>query len=161
LESLPAYYFYLDLPFRRLSQQDITPSTRAAHAAKLPKTLRSRLQSHYTSQPSLHPSFLALSLHSKSDEVTRKPAPLPIHASNHAIEAAEKAEEARNLGIKDLQAAFWLEAVQRDDFNQTLLKEIGGIVKGPATIQSLKGIYTAGFGRTLKYVAAKIGKVSF
>lgn len=77
------------------------------------------------------------------------------------IEKAEKEEGARELGLKDLQDAFWLEVVQRKDFNEVLLREIGRIVKSSSWSQSVKGVYTAGFGRTIKYVGAKIGKVSF
>lgn len=55
---------------------------------------------------------------------------------------------------------FWEATVKQDDFEQVLLDKIGEIVRGPAWSQSLKGIYTAGLGRSLRYMMAKVGKVS-
>ena len=40
-----------------------------------------------------------------------------------------------------------------DDF-----AEVAGIVRTPATIQSVKGLVSAGLGKSVKYSAAKIGK---
>lgn len=50
--------------------------------------------------------------------------------------------------------------MQQKDFNDVVLAKIAETVRGPAWVQSVKGVYTAGFGRTIKYVGAKIGKVS-
>ncbi|KAN0062817.1 Mitochondrial translocator assembly and maintenance protein 41 [Thecaphora frezii] len=118
--------------------QDTSTETRALHASKLPRNLRRLIQEHYTSRPELDAAFLALS---QSDEgqqqVARTPSP---------IEAEE------------VQRAFWRAAVARDDFQQVLLDKIAETVRGPAWSQSLKGIYTAGFTRTAKYIVAKVGK---
>ncbi|SPO31354.1 related to proline transport helper PTH1 [Ustilago trichophora] len=117
--------------------QDDSISTRASYAARLPRCLRQKVQDHYTSQPNLDPAFLKLSLSKTFDTVPRRPSSIDR-------------EETLN--------AFWRAVVQRDDFCQVLLQKIAQTVKGPAWSQSLKGIYTAGFTRTLRYVGAKIGK---
>ncbi|SAM86099.1 related to proline transport helper PTH1 [Ustilago bromivora] len=117
--------------------QDDSISTRASYAARLPRCLRQKVQDHYTSRPDLDPAFLNLSLSKTLEEVPRKP-------------SSVQREEVLN--------AFWRAAVQRDDFGEVLLQMISQTVKGRAWSQSLKGIYTAGFIRTFRYVAAKIGK---
>lgn len=119
--------------------QDDSVTTRASYAARLPRCLRQKVQDHYTSRPDLDPAFLKLSLSKTLDEVPRKPSSI-------------EREETLN--------AFWRAAVQRDDLNEVLLQMIAQTVKGPAWSQSVKGIYTAGFTRTFRYVAAKVGKVS-
>lgn len=118
-------------------QQDDSVSTRALYAARLPRNLRQKVQDHYTRQPHLDPAFLKLSLSKTLDTVPRKPS---------SIEREETLK------------AFWTAAVQRDDFGEVLLQKIAETVKGPAWSQSIKGIYTAGFTRTLRYVGAKVGK---
>ncbi|KAJ1597495.1 hypothetical protein NDA14_001817 [Ustilago hordei] len=117
--------------------QDDSISTRASYAARLPRCLRQKVQDHYTSRPDLDPAFLKLSLSKTLEEAPRKPSSI-------------QREEVLN--------AFWRAAVQRDDFGEVLLQMISQTVKGRAWSQSLKGIYTAGFIRTFRYVAAKIGK---
>lgn len=117
--------------------QDDSVSTRASYAARLPRCLRQKVQDHYTSRPDLDPAFLKLSLSKTLDTVPRAPSRI-------------EREETLN--------AFWRAAVQRDDFGEVLLQMISQTVKGPAWSQSIKGIYTAGFTRTFRYVAAKIGK---
>ncbi|EPQ27305.1 uncharacterized protein PFL1_05227 [Pseudozyma flocculosa PF-1] len=118
--------------------QDTSTETRASHAAKLPRRLRQRIQDHYTSRPDLDPAFLKLSLSKgEAEEVPRTPSRIE-----------------REEGLKD----FWRAAVQRDDFNHVVVQKIAETVRGPAWGQSLKGIYTAGFTRTAKYVMAKVGK---
>lgn len=117
--------------------QDDSVSTRASYAARLPRCLRQKVQDFYTKQPHLDPAFLKLSLSKTLDTVPRSPS---------SIEREEKLN------------AFWSAAVQRQDFAEVLLRQIGETVKGPAWSQSIKGIYTAGFTRTLRYVGAKIRK---
>lgn len=119
--------------------QDVSASTRASYAARLPRCLRQKVQDHYTSQPDLDPAFLKLSLSKTLDTVPRRPS---------------------SIEREEILNAFWKAAVQRDDFGQVLLQKISQTVKGPAWSQSIKGVYTAGLTRTLRYVAAKIGKVS-
>ncbi|PWN96314.1 Mmp37-domain-containing protein [Tilletiopsis washingtonensis] len=120
--------------------QDTSISTRASYAAKLPLRLRSKLQAHYTSHPGSDAAFLALSLSSRSDNVARRP----------GAQAAKQDPEAMDK--------FWKAAVAQTDFDSVLLGKIAETVRGPAWGQSIKGVYTAGLTRTLKYVGAKIGK---
>ncbi|PWZ03870.1 Mmp37-domain-containing protein [Testicularia cyperi] len=120
-------------------EQDDSVTTRANHAARLPRCLRQKIQDHYTSRPDLDPAFLKLSVSKGLDSVPRTPSPI-----------------AREETLNN----FWRAAVQRQDFSSVLLQAISQTVRGPAWSQSVKGVYTAGFTRTLKYVWAKIGKVS-
>lgn len=106
---------------------------RAKHASKLPLRLREKLQAHYSARPNDHPAFLRLSLSKKSDVVSAAPHSGDLHT-------------------------FWTAVVQQPDFNDVVLQNIAQIVRRPAWGQSLKGLYTAGFARTLKYVLAKVGK---
>ncbi|ETS65272.1 hypothetical protein PaG_00348 [Moesziomyces aphidis] len=117
--------------------QDDSIATRASYAARLPRCLRQKIQDYYTARPDLDPAFLKLSLSKTLDTVPREPSRI-------------EREETLNQ--------FWRAVVQRKDFDQVLLQMIAKTVKGPAWSQSIKGIYTAGFTRTFRYVAAKIGK---
>lgn len=121
--------------------QDISEKTKALHVSKLPLRLREKIQQHYTSAPDRDPAFLRLSLSSKSDTVARKPGP-----------------KAASID-PDLWNAFWRAVVRQPDFQTVLLSKIAEIVRGPASSQSLKGIYTAGLSKTAQYVFAKVGKV--
>ncbi|PWN92113.1 Mmp37-domain-containing protein [Acaromyces ingoldii] len=120
--------------------QDRSVKTRASYASRLPLRLREKLQLHYTSFPDRHPAFAKLSLSTRSDNVARKPGAKAAHLDPTAAEE------------------FWEATVKQDDFEQVLLDKIGEIVRGPAWSQSLKGIYTAGLGRSLRYMMAKVGK---
>lgn len=121
--------------------QDRSDRVRAEYASKLPLRLREKLQQHYTSSPDRDPAFLKLSMSSKSENITRKPG-------------------ARASSLDpDVMHDFWKAVVRQPDFETVLLAKISEIVRGPARIQSAKGIYTAGFSRTFRYVLAKVGKV--
>lgn len=122
--------------------QDYSDKVRAKHASKLPLRLREKIQQHYTSHPDMDDAFLQLSLSTRSDNVARMPGAKAAHID------------------KDKWDNFWLAVVRQADFQTVLLSKIAEIVRGPARWQSLKGIYTAGFGKTIRYVLAKVGKVS-
>lgn len=119
--------------------QDDSVSVRATHASRLPRCLRQKIQDYYTARPDLDPAFLALSLSQGLDKVPRTPS---------------------KIGREKILHDFWEAAIQRDDFGTVLLQMITKTVRGPAWSQSVKGVYTAGFTRTLQYVWAKVGKVS-
>lgn len=122
--------------------QEYTDKVRAKHASRLPLRLREKIQNHYTSHPDLDDAFLQLSLSTRSDNVTRIPGAKAAHID------------------KDKWDNFWLAVVKQADFQTVLLSKIAEIVRGPARSQSLKGIYTAGLTKTIRYVFAKVGKVS-
>ncbi len=117
--------------------QDVSTPTRAELAARMPLRLRKRVLEHYLNRPDAHEAFAKLSLSKERIEPQRQPDDL-----------------AREPDLE----AFWRAAVEQPDFANVLLTNISAIVKGPAWSQSVKGIYTAGLGRTWKYVMAKVGK---
>lgn len=133
----PNIYFYF-----LASQQERSAETRANHAKRLPLRLREKLQQHYTSKPDHDPAFMNLSLSSQSENIARKP----------GSKAAEMDSDKLN--------EFWLAVVSQPDFEKVMLEKIAEIVRAPAWSQSLKGVFTAGFTRSGRYVLGKIGKVS-
>lgn len=120
--------------------QNVSDKVRAGHASRLPLRLREKLQQHYTSTPDQDEAFLRLSLSVKSDNVARTPGAKAAHID------------------KDRWDNFWLAVVRQPDFQTVLLSKIAEIVRSPARSQSIKGIFTAGMGRTVRYVMAKVGK---
>ncbi|KAF5360805.1 hypothetical protein D9756_004907 [Leucocoprinus leucothites] len=60
---------------------------------------------------------------------------------------------------KEDENAYWMKlAADEEVLKKIVSEEMSSIVRGPATVQSLKGIVTAGVGKSLKYSSAKIGK---
>jgi hypothetical protein len=84
---------------------------------------------------------LSLSLSTHSDNIARKPGGKAAHQDPEKLDR------------------FWLAAVQQADFERVLLEKIAEIVRAPAWGQSIKGVFTAGFTRSGRYVIGKIGKV--
>jgi mitochondrial translocator assembly and maintenance protein 41 len=114
--------------------QDRSEDVRAEYAAKVPLRLRERIQEHYLRHPTRDPAFARLANSREDTDAIRKP------------------------NLEEDYKEFWKAVVRQQDFENVMLTNIAGIVKGPAWSQSLKGIYTAGLGRTWKYVMAKAGK---
>lgn len=56
------------------------------------------------------------------------------------------------------ESAYWVRMAGSENLPQVLSKEMINIVRYPATIQSLKGITSAGIGKSLKYSSAKMLK---
>lgn len=50
------------------------------------------------------------------------------------------------------------EIVCSELFHKYVENAVGGVVRYPALAQSVKGVVTAGVGKSVKYVAAKVGK---
>lgn len=131
--------------------QDTSLEVKAAYAARLPLRLREKVIAHYVSRPEQSNAFLQLSLSTKDDDITRKPRPL-------SVKRPKEDDEKTSQAPQEVLDAFWTAAVQRDDFREVLLQQIAKTVKTSAWTQSLKGIYTAGPFKSLKYVGAKFGK---
>ncbi|KAF8682968.1 matrix Mmp37 protein [Rhizoctonia solani] len=53
---------------------------------------------------------------------------------------------------------FWQRIGAAPDLSETMQVEMADIIKGPATMQSVKGLVTAGPIKSLKYAGEKIGK---
>lgn len=61
--------------------------------------------------------------------------------------------------MKEDENAYWMKlAADEEVLGNTVREEMSRIVRGPATVQTLKGIVTAGVGKSIKYGSAKIGK---
>lgn len=61
--------------------------------------------------------------------------------------------------LKEDENAYWLKLTADEEvLRKVIMEEIGKIVRGPATVQSMKGIVTAGIGKSIKYGTTKIGK---
>ncbi|KAF8073701.1 mitochondrial matrix Mmp37-domain-containing protein [Lyophyllum atratum] len=56
------------------------------------------------------------------------------------------------------ESAYWLKLASDERLPQVLTEEMSRIVRYPATIQSIKGIASAGLGKSLRYGAAKVSK---
>lgn len=131
--------------------QDRSPATRASYAARLPLRLREKIVDHYTRLADVDRAFMKLSLSNKDSQIARKPRPF-------RKEKNKKEEKSNTEAPQEILDAFWLAAVRQADFEKVVLTAIAQTVKKPAWTQSIKGIYTAGLRRSLKYVFAKIGK---
>lgn len=131
--------------------QDQSPRTRASYAARLPLRLREKIIDHYTRRADVHSAFMNLSLSNKDSQISRKPRPF-------RTEKNKQEEKSHADAPQEILDAFWLAAVTQPDFQNVVLEAIAQTVKTPAWTQSLKGVYTAGIRRSLKYVFAKVGK---
>ncbi|WFD06434.1 Mitochondrial translocator assembly and maintenance protein 41 [Malassezia vespertilionis] len=132
-----------------MMEQDLSPQVRAIHAAKLPRNLRARIARHYIKQAGAHPVFAKMNT-LEPEELERV-----MHASDMQEYYDDAIVEADAVS---LSARFWLQVVQQPDFTDVIKQQIAKTVDYPARIQSLKGIYTAGFMRSMRYVWAKLQK---
>ncbi|KAJ6477430.1 hypothetical protein C8R47DRAFT_1140504 [Mycena vitilis] len=64
---------------------------------------------------------------------------------------------ARAAHLKKLPA-YWIRLAADDKLPGTLGEELRRIVRYPATVQTLKGFFSAGVGKSVRYGAAKVGK---
>ncbi|KAJ6585000.1 Mmp37-domain-containing protein [Mycena capillaripes] len=55
-------------------------------------------------------------------------------------------------------SAYWIRLAGDDKLPATLGEELRRIVRYPATVQTLKGVVSAGVGKSVRYGAAKVGK---
>jgi len=56
------------------------------------------------------------------------------------------------------ESAYWIRLAGDEQLPSVLGQELKGIVRYPATIQSFKGVMSAGVGKSVRYGAAKVGK---
>ncbi|TCD61285.1 Mitochondrial translocator assembly and maintenance protein 41 [Steccherinum ochraceum] len=56
------------------------------------------------------------------------------------------------------ESVYWSRLAGDERLSQVVQQEMASIVRYPSTVQSLKGIVSAGFGKSLRYGAAKVGK---
>lgn len=139
--------------------QDKRPATLALVAINLPQNLRLRLIQHFQRQPHLHPVF-------QKCKNTNPQELIPATSAN-IRKLQDNPETQMNLFEDDDckeadewpdSTRFWLAVVQQPSFEDALREQIVQIVSEPARIQSLKGLYTAGIGRSLRYLWSKMNK---
>ncbi|KAF7299578.1 Kinesin-like protein [Mycena chlorophos] len=56
------------------------------------------------------------------------------------------------------ESAYWIRLAGDEKLPAILGRELKGIVRAPATVQSLKGVLSAGVGKSTRYGLAKMGK---
>lgn len=72
--------------------------------------------------------------------------------------AGVKNNYAPNPELEADEAAYWVKLAGDERLPSILSAEMGRIVRYPATLQSVKGIVSAGIGKSIRYSSAKIGK---
>lgn len=138
---------------------------RASIASNLPKTLRKRIIKHYLSTPSEHPLFKELAEMGVEafDRSATTPQTLPqshdLSEEEAKIENLASGATSNEDQLPPLITRFWLAVVQQDNFKEVLMELIATTVKKPAEIQSLKGLFTAGVTRSIRYLLSKFSKV--
>lgn len=137
-----------------MMRQDISPQTRATVAANLARDLRLRLVRHFLQRPQLHPLFKELQ---ETDPETLVPEKSNSVNENMPVDLSYSHGEDSDQ-LPPIATRFWLAVVQQETFPQALREEIAKTVRGPAFVQSLKGLYTAGIGRSLRYIWSKMRK---
>lgn len=114
-------------------QQDTSPHARAAHLRKLPSTLLAHVTDHYAGQPSI-----------------------PAREADETVYWSKLAGDANLSSVIEqggLMALYRLE-----DFWLTPFTELAKIVRGPSTVQTLKGLVSAGPVKSVRYAASKVNK---
>ncbi|KAF8158142.1 mitochondrial matrix Mmp37-domain-containing protein [Crassisporium funariophilum] len=71
---------------------------------------------------------------------------------------ANYARREKNPELEADESAYWMRLAGDEKLPEVLVEEMGRIVRYPATVQSLKGIVSAGIGKSLRYSTAKVGK---
>jgi len=115
-------------------QQDVSPKARSAHLRKLPKGLLERVKRNY-----------AMRLENV-EELQADEGMYWMHLAGDA-----------NLPKVLVEGNFWFFLTEHV-FDMLYFIEMSNIVRYPATIQSLKGIASAGLGKSLQYTSGKINK---
>lgn len=83
---------------------------------------------------------------------------LPLNLLTH-VEQRYLAKSPEFAAMKEGdEATFWLKVASDEDLPSVIDSSLQGIVRGPATAQSLKGIVTAGVFKSARYSVTKVGK---
>ncbi|KIO23244.1 hypothetical protein M407DRAFT_110956 [Tulasnella calospora MUT 4182] len=83
---------------------------------------------------------------------------LPLNLLTH-VEQRYLAKSPEFAAMKEGdEAAFWLKVASDDELPTAIDSSLRDIVRGPATVQSLKGIVTAGAFKSARYSLTKVGK---
>ncbi|KAH9480441.1 Phosphatidate cytidylyltransferase, mitochondrial [Psilocybe cubensis] len=63
-----------------------------------------------------------------------------------------------NAELEADESAYWVHLAGDQNLPKVITDEVSNIVKGPATIQSIKGVISLGLGKTIRYGGAKMSK---
>ncbi|KAF9267415.1 Mmp37-domain-containing protein [Marasmius fiardii PR-910] len=56
------------------------------------------------------------------------------------------------------ESLYWVKLAEDQNLGERLKQEMAGIVRGPATVQSLKGIVSVGISKSIRYTLTKVDK---
>lgn len=56
------------------------------------------------------------------------------------------------------EAAYWVKVAEDERLGEVIHAQMSKIVRYPATVQTVKGIVSAGIGKSVRYAAQKVGK---
>lgn len=121
--------------------QPCSPEHAAALLAALPLRVRQRLAAHF--RPTVAAALLSREVAAERREIRERRA------------AAKAAKESRALYD---DAEFWRRVAAQEGFVEVVNNEVRHIIKRPALTQSVKGLVTAGFRKSVVYSLAKFRK---
>ncbi|KAF8895502.1 Mmp37-domain-containing protein [Infundibulicybe gibba] len=82
---------------------------------------------------------------------------LPAHLLQGVRDNYARRGELDGLFQRD-EAAYWMRLAADERLPDVIQQEMARIVRYPATVQSLKGLASAGLGKSLRYSSAKVSK---
>jgi len=93
-----------------------------------------------------------VSPHARAAHLRKLPATLSTRLSRHyALQPGIPGREAD-------ETAFWIRVGGDEALSNVLRKEMRGIVRWPALVQTAKGLVSAGLSKSIRYSARKVGK---
>ncbi|BEJ12877.1 hypothetical protein CspHIS471_0300510 [Cutaneotrichosporon sp. HIS471] len=125
----------------RALAQPSSPEHAGALLAALPLRLRQRLAAHF--RPTVAAALLSRQVAAERREIRER-------------RAAAKAAKGSRALYDD--AEFWRRVAAQDGFVEVVNNEVRHIIKRPALAQSVKGLVTAGFSKSVVYSLAKFKK---
>jgi mitochondrial translocator assembly and maintenance protein 41 len=81
-----------------------------------------------------------------------------LHLRKLPVNLVFRLKQKYGMQPKEEDNAYWARLAGEERFPEVLNREMSAIVRRPATIQTLKGIVSAGVGKSFKYSAAKVRK---
>ncbi|KAG7088416.1 hypothetical protein E1B28_012413 [Marasmius oreades] len=88
----------------------------------------------------------------KSAHLRKLPSGLLSRVERHFGSREGKPSREKEEGL------YWVKLAEDEKLGERVKKEMAAIVRAPATVQSLKGIVTAGVGKSMRYTLAKVSK---
>lgn len=140
-------------------RQDKRPATMALVAILLPQNVRLRLIQHYQREYHLHPVFEKCKNMSPEELIPAALANIrKLRDEPDIIAKLQTDDDCEEAAEWPISTRFWLAVAHQSTFQDVLRQQIVDIVANPARVQSLKGLYTAGIGRSVRYLWSKMRK---